>query len=118
MGYLPTCVLIDLHNLLNFLHNFITFVCAEGSDAWLQALPASSLGLLLGYDELRIAVCLRQGATLVHPHTCCCGQPASAEVPADLESQGLLGGGTNNHGICNPNLVVPRQARCLGLHLL
>ena len=99
-------------------------VKAEGSGAWLQALPASSLGLRLGDDELRIAVGLRLGAPLVRPHTCCCGQPVaanghhglacrrsagrhvrhrlaneiiarafrSAEVPADLEPQGLLRG--------------------------
>ena len=32
------------------------------SGAWFQALPASSLGLRLGDDELRIAVGLRLGA--------------------------------------------------------
>ena len=99
-------------------------VKAEGSGAWLQALPSSSLGLRLGDEELRIAVGLRLGAPLVRPHTCCCGQPVatnghhglacrrsagrhvrhrlandviarafrSAEVPADLEPQGLLRG--------------------------
>ncbi len=99
-------------------------VKAEGSGAWLQALPANSLGLRLGDEELRIAVGLRLGAPLVRPHTCCCGQPVaanghhglacrksagrhirhrlvndviarsfrSAEVPADLEPQGLLRG--------------------------
>ena len=103
-------------------HARLRAVRAEGSGAWLQALPASSLGLRLGDDELRIAVGLRLGAPLVRPHTCCCGQPVaanghhglacrksagrhirhrlandviarafrSAEVPADLEPQGLL----------------------------
>ena len=46
-------------------------VKAEGSGAWLQALPASSFGLRLGDDELRIAVGLRLGVPLVRPHTCC-----------------------------------------------
>ena len=73
---------------------------------------------------MRIAVGLRLGASLVRPHTYCCGQPVaanghhglacrrsagrqvrhclvndviarafrSAEVPADLEPQGLLRG--------------------------
>ena len=48
------------------------------SGAWLQALPASVLGLRLGDDELHIAVGQRLGAPLVRSHTCCCGQPVAS----------------------------------------
>ncbi len=45
------------------------------SGAWLSALPCPSLGLALDDDSLRIAVGLRLGTPLCHPHTCICGEP-------------------------------------------
>lgn len=41
---------------------------APGFGSWLHALPCANLGLRLGSDELRIAVGLRLGSTLVRPH--------------------------------------------------
>jgi hypothetical protein len=45
------------------------------SGAWLNALPCPSLGLALDDSALRIAVGLRLGTTLCHPHNCVCGEP-------------------------------------------
>jgi hypothetical protein len=44
------------------------------SGAWLNALPCPSLGLVLDDSSLRIAVGLRLGTPLCHPHTCVCGE--------------------------------------------
>ena len=42
----------------------------EYSEAWLTAMPISSLGLRMDGDTIRIAVALRLGSTLCHPHQC------------------------------------------------
>ena len=53
---------------------------SEFSGAWLDALPAPSLGLMLSGNEIRIAIGLRIGAKLVHPHTCiACGDQVCCE---------------------------------------
>ncbi|CAM1312028.1 Uncharacterised protein r2_g2239 [Pycnogonum litorale] len=44
------------------------------SGAWLHALPAASLGLLMDNNCTRISVGLRLGIPLCEPHTCDCGQ--------------------------------------------
>ena len=46
---------------------------AEGSGDWLESLPIASIGLKLDDSSVRIAVGLRLGTPLVHPHQCCCG---------------------------------------------
>jgi len=48
-------------------------VSSYPSGTWINALPSTALGLRLGNDEARIAVGLRVGAELVHPHQCICG---------------------------------------------
>ena len=48
-------------------------VSKDGS-SWLNALPCSSLGTLLDNQSFRIAVSLRLGQPVCHPHTCICGQ--------------------------------------------
>ena len=47
---------------------------AEGSGAWLHALPTPSLGTLMDNECLRIAVALRVGAVVCQPHKCRCGR--------------------------------------------
>ena len=43
---------------------------------WLQALPASNLGLHLDADTVRVAVALRLGASICEPHDCSqCNRP-------------------------------------------
>ena len=55
------------------------FSCPE-SGAWLNALPLSCIGLRMDDDVIRIAVGLRLGLALCHPHACSdCG----AEVNVD-----------------------------------
>ena len=47
--------------------------CPE-SGAWLHAMPISSVGLWMDDDVIRIAVSLRLGVSMCHPHVCsCCG---------------------------------------------
>jgi hypothetical protein len=43
------------------------------SGCWLSALPSPSLGLYLGDAELRIAIGLRLGCSIVREHICRCG---------------------------------------------
>jgi len=43
------------------------------SGAWLSALPAERLGLLLPDDAVRVGVALRLGCPVQHPHRCRCG---------------------------------------------
>ena len=43
---------------------------AKESGAWLQALPVSSLGLRMDREVVRVALGLRLGVTLCHPHVC------------------------------------------------
>jgi hypothetical protein len=46
------------------------------SGGWLNWLPSSSLGTLLGDSSFRIAVALRTGQPVCERHTCICGGPA------------------------------------------
>lgn len=49
-------------------------VATKEFGAWLNALPISRLGLRMDDKIIRIAVGLRLGAPLCHPHRCClCG---------------------------------------------
>jgi hypothetical protein len=43
------------------------------SAAWLKVLPSSNLGNLLDCQTLQIAVALRIGSEICHPHICICG---------------------------------------------
>ncbi len=44
------------------------------SGAWLNALPCAPLGLAMDDSTVRIAVGLRLGTPLCHPHICVCGE--------------------------------------------
>jgi hypothetical protein len=44
------------------------------SGAWLNVIPSRNLGTLLDNESFRIAVSLRLGLTICHPHTCKCGK--------------------------------------------
>ncbi len=75
--------------LLEFAHSpqdkaRLLAVSRKESGAWLSALPCAPLGLALDNTSLRIAVGLRLGASLYHPHTCVCGEPVD-----DLATHGL-----------------------------
>ena len=52
---------------------------AEGSGAWLEALPLHAVGLKLDNETIRIAAGLRLGAALVHQHICVCGTLVNAD---------------------------------------
>ena len=55
---------------------------ASRSDSgdWLNAVPLQAVGLKLDNEAVRIAIGLRLGAPLVHPHTCVCGVAVSADA--------------------------------------
>lgn len=44
------------------------------SGLWLQALPSSKTGTLMDQNSLRLAICLRLGATCFLSHRCQCGE--------------------------------------------
>ena len=48
-------------------------VQSEHAGAWLHAMPISNCGLHLDDETTRIAVGIRLGAAICHPHTCPCG---------------------------------------------
>ncbi len=45
------------------------------SGVWLHAIPSPPLGTYLDTGTVRIAVAIRVGAPVCHPHTCKCGAP-------------------------------------------
>jgi len=50
----------------------------ETSGAWLEALPITSVGLRMADDVIRVAVGVRLGVNLCHPHMCVCGHQVDA----------------------------------------
>ncbi|XP_011555023.3 uncharacterized protein LOC105386209 [Plutella xylostella] len=48
------------------------------SGIWLHALPSLQLGTLMDDDSLRVAVALRLGCNVCHPHRCVCGAQVDA----------------------------------------
>ena len=67
---------------------------------WLLALPLSSCGLRMDDEAIRIAVCLRLGATTCEPHICPCGAMVAADGSHGL-SCGLGPGRLARHAILN-----------------
>ena len=58
--------------------------CTKESGAWLQALPVSSLGLRTDKEVVRVAMGLRLGVSLCHPHLC-------KHCQTQVDHQGLHG---------------------------
>jgi len=52
---------------------------SAGSGDWLETLPIASVGLKMDNATVRIAVGLRLGAPIVHPHQCVCGSMVTAD---------------------------------------
>lgn len=52
--------------------------CPE-SGAWLHAVPSPHLGTLLDGDTLRVAIALRLGCNVCHPHRCICGAEVNGQ---------------------------------------
>jgi len=52
---------------------------SAGSGDWLHALPVASVGLKMLNADVRIAVGLRLGAPIVHPHKCVCGTTVTVD---------------------------------------
>ena len=67
---------------------------------WLLALPLSSCGLRMDDEAIRIAVCLRLGATTCEPHICPCGAKVAVDGSHGL-SCGLGPGRLVRHAILN-----------------
>ena len=62
-------------------HAHLLATTMEYWGAWLTAMPSSSLGLRMEDDTIHIAVGLRLGSTLCHPHQCShCGAEVDSSV--------------------------------------
>ncbi len=90
-------------------------VTRKESGAWLSALPCAPLGLALDNTTLRIAVGLRIGAPLYHPHVCVCGEPVD-----NLATHGLScikkGGTYSRHFALND--IIRRACAKIHVHTL
>jgi hypothetical protein len=73
---------------------------AAHSGDWLLALPLTSCGLRMDDESIRIAVCLRLGATVCEPHACPCGALVTADGSHGL-SCGLGPGRIARHAVLN-----------------
>ena len=72
----------------------------ETSGAWLEALPITSVGLRMADDVIRVAVGVRHGVNLCHPHVCVCGHQVDARVTHGLACQ-RSAGRHPRHGLLN-----------------
>ena len=86
---------------------------APASGSWLQALPCSNLGLRLGNNELRIAIGLRLGASLVRAHKCVCGSEVEPNGHHGLSCR-RSAGRHRRHVLAND--VILRAIRSLAVH--
>ena len=66
--------------------------CRKESGAWLHALPVSALGLRMDDEVMRVAMGLRLGVPLCHPHEChLCGAGVDHQGTHGLHCQRSLG---------------------------
>ena len=66
--------------------------CRKESGAWLHALPVSALGLRMDDEVMRVAMGLRLGVPLCHPHEChLCGAGVDHQGTYGLHCQRTLG---------------------------
>ena len=86
---------------------------APHSGSWLNALPCSNLGLRLGNEELRIAVGLRVGTSLVRKHACVCGVEVAENGHHGLACR-RSAGRHRRHALANDVLV--RAIRSIDVH--
>ena len=72
----------------------------ETSGASLEALPITSVGLRMADDVIRVAVGVRLGVNLCHPHVCVCGHQVDARGTHGLACQ-RSAGRHPRHGLLN-----------------
>ena len=86
---------------------------SKESGAWLNAPPVSSLGLRLDNDTITIAVSLRLGVALCHPHPCKqCGSPVD-----EFALHGLSGVRSQGRHSCHNELndIIHRSLSSAGI---
>ena len=86
---------------------------APSSGIWLHALPCSNLGLCLGNQELRVAIGLRIGASLVRSHRCVCGTEVGQDGHHGLACR-KSAGRHRRHALAND--VIVRAIRSIDVH--
>ena len=86
--------------------------CAEGSGAWLHALPVPALGTLMDNDCVRIVVALRVGAIVCQPHKCRCGTIIDSLGHHPLSCRFSLGRHPRHAGL---NDIIKRALNTAGL---
>ena len=77
---------------------------APGAGSWLKAMPLTAVGLKLDDATLRVAVGLRLGAPLVHPHNCSCGEAVLPDGRHGLSCR-KSAGRQSRHGQLNDILL-------------
>jgi hypothetical protein len=87
-------------------------VSTRESGAWLQALPAASIGNLLDDASLRIAIALRLGATVTVPHKCICSSMVDSRGYHGLSCRYSAGRLSRHAGL---NHIIKRALNSAGI---
>src|SRR5207248_1797160 len=83
------------------------------SGKWLEALPSASLGTTLDNNSFRVAVGLRLGAALCHPHHCSqCGADVTSSADHGLVCRNSQGRQSRHASI---NDIAARALRLAGV---
>ena len=81
----------------NYNRARLTAVSAPHSGDWLHVRPISACGLKLDNEAIRVAVGLRLGVSLCHPHDCPCGELVDATGIHGLSCKLAFGRMTRHH---------------------
>jgi hypothetical protein len=84
----------------------------QEAGAWLNAIPSPQLGTFLDNDTLRVAVGLRLGSDICHPHVCVCGATVAATGLHGLSCKRSAGRWSRHHAL---NETIRRALETAGI---